>query len=201
MPVSYSKQIQQRIKEAAEGTIFIGSDFADIAGKDTIRRNLNRLVQKKAIRRIIKGIYEKPKFSKLLNEYVAVDPSAVAHAIARSYNWTIAPCGNTALNILGISTQVPASWCFFSDGPYKTYIVDNTRIEFKRRTNREITSLSSITALVIQALKTLGKEHITAATITTISSKLSEDDKATLLQEANKSTSWVFDIIQKINKE
>ena len=29
-----------------------------------------------------------------------------------SYHWTIAPCGNTALNLLGLSTQVTAVWSY-----------------------------------------------------------------------------------------
>ena len=105
MANGYSKQIQEQIKAAAEGTIFISSDFADIADTETIRRNLNRLTQAGMLRRILKGVYEKPKYSKLLDEYVAADPEAVANALARSYHWTIAPCGNTALNLfrVGIS--------------------------------------------------------------------------------------------------
>ncbi len=54
------------------------SDFADIADTSTIRQSLSRLVQSGTLRRILKGVYEKPKYSKLLDEYVAVDPEAVA---------------------------------------------------------------------------------------------------------------------------
>ena len=42
-------------------------------------------------------------------------------ALAHSYHWTIAPCGNTALNLLGLSTQVTAVWSYISNEPYKTY--------------------------------------------------------------------------------
>lgn len=45
MANGYSRQIQERIGTAAEGTVFVGSDFADIADTETIRRNLNRLTQ------------------------------------------------------------------------------------------------------------------------------------------------------------
>src|SRR5699024_12662732 len=47
----------------------------------------------------------KPKFSKLLGEYVAADPDAVAKALARCYHWAIAPCGDTALNMLGLRSE------------------------------------------------------------------------------------------------
>ncbi len=106
MANGYSRQIQERIRAAAGGTVFVSSDFADIADTETIRRNLNRLAQAGTLRRILKGVYEKPEYSQMLKEYVAADPDAVAKALARSYHWTIAPCGNTALNLLGLSTQV-----------------------------------------------------------------------------------------------
>ncbi len=198
MANGYSKQIQERISNAAEGTVFVSSDFADIADTETIRRNMNRLTQTGMLRRILKGVYEKPKYSRLLNEYVAANPEAVAKALARSYHWTIAPCGNTALNLLGLSTQVTAVWSYISDGPYKTYEWNSTKIEFKHRTNKEITGLSYMTSLVIQALKTLGKTNVTPEIIRTLSGKLTEADKEAMLKEAAESTDWVYDTIRKI---
>ena len=198
MANGFSKQIQERIGNAVEGTIFVNSDFADIANQETVRRTLNRLTQTGWLRRILKGVYEKPKYSKLLGEYVAADPDAVAKALARSYHWTIAPCGNTALNLLGLSTQVTVVWSYISDGPYKTYEWKSTKLEFKHRTNKEITGLSYMTSLVIQALKTLGRTNVTPEIIHTLSEKLSEDEKQACLKEATESTNWVYDTIRKI---
>ena len=201
MANGYSRQIQERIKAAEEGTVLVSSDFADIADTETIRRNLNRLTQAGTLRRILKGVYEKPEYSEMLKEYVAADPNAVAKALARSYHWTIAPCGNTALNLLGLSTQVTAVWSYISDGPYKTYEWNSTKLEFKHRTNKEITGLSYMTALVIQALKTLGKTNVTSKTIKMLRSRLSEEDKAAMLKEAAESTDWVYDTIRQIAGE
>lgn len=201
MANGYSRQIQERIRTAADGTVFVSADFADIADTETIRRNLNRLTQAGVLRRILKGVYEKPEYSEMLKEYVAADPDAVAKALARNYHWTIAPCGNTALNLLGLSTQVTAVWSYISDGPYKTYEWNSTKLEFKHRTNKEITGLSYMTALVIQALKTLGQTNVTSKTIQTLSSRLSEKDKTAMLREAAESTDWVYNAIRQIAGE
>lgn len=198
MAEGYMQEIRKRVLTAEDGTLFIASDFADIADTGTVRSALYRLVQNGNLRRILNGIFEKPKFSRLLNEYVAADPDAVAKALARSYHWTIAPCGNTALNMLGLSTQVTAVWSYISDGPFKTYRWNNTKLEFKHRTNKEITGLSYMTILVIQALKTLGRENVTSKTIRVLRSRLSENDKATMLVEAAESTDWVYDTIRQI---
>ena len=55
----YSKQILTRIEEVPEGTVFVNSDFLDIAKTDTVRRNLNRIIETKKLRRILNGVYEK----------------------------------------------------------------------------------------------------------------------------------------------
>ena len=162
---------------------------------------MNRITQAGILRRILNGIYEKPKYSKLLHEYVAADPDAVAKAIARNYHWTIAPCGNTALNLLGLSTQVTAVWSYISDGPYRKYEWNQTRIEFKHRTNREISGLSYMTALLIQALKTLGRENVTQEVIDSLSATLTAEEKAAALKEAAESTDWVYNFIKKICEE
>lgn len=198
MDNGYMQEIRARILAAEDGAVFVAPDFADIADTATIRQGLKRLYQSGIIRRIIRGIYEKPKYSKLLDEYVAADPDAVAKALARCYHWTIAPCGNTALNLLGLSTQVTAVWSYISDGPYKTYEWNSTKLEFKHRTNKEITGLSYMTSLVIQALKTLGRTNVTPEIIQTLSEKLSEDEKQACLKEATEATDWVYDTIRKM---
>lgn len=199
MAISYAEQIRQRIDRAEDGTMFISADFADVADTETIRRNLNRLVKYGTIRRVLKGIFEKPKFSKLLQESISPNPDTIAKTLARNYHWTIAPDGNTALNLLGLSTQVPAVWIYISDGPYKTYEWNKTKLIFKHRTNKEISGISSITALVVQALKTLGKEQTTPKVIASLSARLSAEDKALLREEAATSTDWVYGVIRQLS--
>ena len=198
MNSGFTQRMRERVLAAPDGSVFTASDFADIADTATIRQSLNRLVQEKVLRRILRGVFEKPRFSRLLGEYVAVDPDTVAQALARCYHWTIAPGGNTALNLLGLSEQVASSWDYIRDGPYKTYEWGKTKLEFRHRTNKEITGLSYISSLVIQGLKALGKERVTPDTIRYLSGKLSEDEKNTLLRESYESTDWIVDVIRKI---
>ncbi len=198
MAYGYAAQIANRIEKAEAGSVFVSADFADIADTETVRRTMNRLVSSGQLRRILKGVYEKPKYSKLLGENVAADPDKVAQALARNYHWTIAPCGNTALNLLGLSTQVTAVWSYISDGPYKSYEWNSTKLEFKHRTNKEITGLSYMTVLLIQALKTLGMGNVTDEIIDKLKAKLSDKEKQLALVEATEATDWVFNTVRRI---
>lgn len=146
----------------------------------------------------MRGIYYKAEYNDFLDEYVAPEADAVAHALSRNYGWTIVPCGDTALNLLGLSTKIPAAWVYVSDGPYKEYTYNQTTIKFKRTTNKEISKLSYKTALVVQALKSLGNDSINDSIITKLKNTLTEEEKKTMLTEAKAVTSWIFEYIKMI---
>lgn len=125
------------------------------------------------------------------------DPDKIAQAIARSHGWTILPDGNIALNLLGLSTQVPSTWEYLSDGPYRSYEWFGNTMKFKHRTNKETTILSPKTALIVQALKAYGEKNVDDNVIKTISKRLDEKDRKKILKEAMYVTDWVYEIIKK----
>ena len=192
------RRIESKILAGAPGTIYVTSDFTDIASADTANRILQRLENKGVLRRIIRGVYERPEYSEFLQEYVAPSPDKVAQAIARNFGWTIAPGGDTALNILGLSTQVPAVWAYVSSGPYKEYCFDRVSLKFMHISNKDLTNISDKTALVIQALKTVGKRRISETLINRISSLFTIEEKKQMMREAKHSTAWVYDVIKDI---
>lgn len=183
-----------------DGSVFTTVDFADVIENSRVGVILSRLEEDGVIRRVMRGIYDKPVYNDFLKEYIAPSPSLVAEALARNFGWTIVPCGDTALNILGLSTQVPAAWSYVSDGTYKEYTYDNTTIKFKRTTNKEISKLSYKTALVVQALKALGKDNIDDTIINKLKNDLTDEEKATALLEAKAATSWIYEFIKQICK-
>ena len=197
----YLNQIRGNIEKAENGSVFVSTDFTDITDKKTVNMGLIRLADEGLIKKILFGVYYKPEFNELLGETVAPSPNKVAHALARNFGWTIVPCGDTALNLLGLSTQVPSQWVYVSDGAYKEYTFDNTTIKFKRTTNKEISKVSYKTALTIQALKALGKENITEQVISRLKKILTDEEKEKMLAESKSATSWVLELIKIICKD
>lgn len=197
----YLEQVKKRLQDTKEGSAFIPSDFFDIAEAVKINKCLDRLEETGDLRRVMRGIYVKPRFSELLNRDVPPRSDDIAKAIARNYGWTIVPCGGTALNMLGLSTQVPAVWFYVSDGPYKTYEVDGMTLKFKHTDNKnELINISYKTALAVQALKALGKDNVTDKELRGISKLLTENEKVQMLVEAKRVTAWVYELIRKICK-
>lgn len=194
-------EIKKRIELAEPGTVFLTSEFTDIATTTTVRKCLGRQVDEENIRRIMDGVYEKPVYSNLLKEFIPANPERVAYAIARSFRWTIVPCGDVALNKLGLSTQVPVVWSYTSDGPYRKFSWDNITLSFKHRANREISFMSETTTLVIEALKTLGKARVDDSVILSLRNRLPEEEKKKMLEEATGVSEWIYTAIRKVCAE
>ena len=192
------KIIRERIISSAVGTVFVATDFVDVSDKTSVNTYLTRFEEEGIIRRVLRGVYEKPEYNEFLDEHVAASPDKIAHALARNYGWTIVPCGDTALNLLGLSTQIPAAWVYVSDGTYKEYDYEQITIKFKRTTNKEISKLSYKTALVVQALKALGKENVDDTVVSKLKSTLTKEEKEAMLIEAKAVTSWIYEYIKTI---
>jgi len=194
----YLKKIENRILSMPEGAVFITSDFLDMADTQAINKALSRLAADGTIRRVVRGVYDRPAFSELLQEQAAPDMDQIAKAIARNFGWSIVPCGDTALNLLGLSAQVPAVWQYVSDGPYRKYMIGNRALSFKHGANKDVSGLSDKFALVIQALKALGKDSVDALTMEKLASILNSKERLAFLNDTQHRTAWINRIAKEL---
>jgi len=192
------QKIKNRIQEAKKGQIFILTDFLDLASYDAVKKALSRLAKSGEIIRIRRGIYKSPNYNEFLELEVPVSPDDLAKAIARNYNWTIGPKGDAALNILGLSTQVPSVYSYITDGPYKEIEYEGVTIVFKKRSNRNISGHSYKTILIIEAIRTLGKDNINDKVRYLIAKRCNQEDLRLLNEDGKKSDRWIYEEIKKI---
>jgi len=159
------------------------------------------LEKKGTIRRVIRGIYDYPAFSDLLDQNLSPSINQVAQALARKFSWRISPSGPAALNLLGLSTQVPGRFVYLSDGPPRSYKIGETNLEFKRAALKESAFRYSESAIIVQALKSLGPEHITDDVTGQIHNWLSPRLRQKVLRDTQSTTSWVYNAIRRICQE
>src|SRR5271169_4023804 len=153
-------QIVARIERLGEGKAFSAKDFLDIASRTTIDVMLAKLANEGTIRRIRRGLYDRPRVNPALGGKLSPDIDEAARAIARRQRWKIVPDGAWAANLLGLSTQVPAKIIYLSDGPNKTVLIGQRTMHFKHARPKAIAGLEGKFALVVQALRHLGKEGV-----------------------------------------
>ncbi len=200
MKTELRSQILQRIKDSNLNA-FSCFDFTDLAPYKTVSKCLERLEDSHEVKRIIQGVYCVSLFDDVLKLPILPSIDDIINCLARKHKWTICPTGNTALNLMGLSTQVPASYTYLSSGPYKNYLIYDTPVSLKRTMTRELINYSYITLLLIQCIKAIGKDNITDNEINTLKLRLNQTDKLKALKETTFIQAWIRKIIVLICEE
>jgi len=196
--LSMSERISTRIK-TVDYKVFTAKDFIELGNIKTINKNLERMEKSGTIRRIISGVYDIPKFSSVLEEFAAPSIRDVAYALARAYNWKICPSGTSALNYLGLSTQVPAQYIYVSSGPYKKYYIANRELVFKHTNNRMMFDSSKETSILIQAIKEIGKDNINILQKDKIRDYFVGNSNIIMIREESRNApAWIYEEIKEI---
>ncbi len=189
-----------RIYGNQRGWAFSKIDFLDLGNDADIRKALSELAAKGTIRRVLRGIYDYPRISKLLTTEMGPDLDQLARALARRSGWRIQPSENTALNLLGLSTQVPAQSVYLSDGPSKTYEIGKQQLVFKKRSLKESVFKHKESELVVQALKALGQERIDEKVLQKLTGTWTPSIWKKILRDTKTAPAWVSDLIRNISK-
>ena len=180
------------------GWAFSSSDLSSIFTRSEADDNLKYLTKIGKIRRISRGLYDYPKYSDLLKQELSPDIDLVARAFARKFNWRIEISGDSALNILGLSTQIVAKHIYLSDGPNRSYDILGTTLEFKKSALKEIGFKHKESSLIVQALKALGKDRITSEIINKIRKQTDPKKYNKILLETKSAKIWIYESIKKI---
>lgn len=189
----------ENIMSENQGKIFSINDFYNLGTKNTIKSVLYRLNEENRIARLIDGLYIKPKYSKILKEYSYPDANEVAEKLADKFSWTIAPTGDIALNYTGLSTQISNEYIYISDGAYREYLYRGKKIIFKHTTNRNITSYSKKLSILIQAIKTLGKDNINEKHIKKLAA-FAQNIKEDLKEDTLRLPFWIQEVLEEIQE-
>lgn len=195
------RKILSRIYGRSRGWAFTKTDFVAGFGEANIHQALSTLARAGTIRRVCHGVYDYPRHSELLGQALSPDVDQVAQALARKFNWRIQPSGEAALNLLGLSTQVPGRWIYLSDGPSRDYAIgeDGRQVLAFRKAGLKDTGFKyRESGLLVQALKALGKERVDSAVIETLRRQLDPKLRRRILADTRAVTGWILQIIKQV---
>jgi hypothetical protein len=160
--MTISNKIEAIIKQTARGKLVFISDFSEYGNYDTVRKSLQRLVNKGLIIRISKGIYYIPKKDNILG-ILYPTTEEIGKAIAKRDKARIIPTGAYAQHLLGLSTQIPMNVVYLTDGSARKIKIGNQTIVFKKTSPKNLSFESQLSSLLIQALKSKKEINITEA--------------------------------------
>lgn len=194
------KKIFSSMRKCGRGTIFFPSDFTALAEHKTVLKSLERLTDSGGIIRVARGVYCYPKKDKQLG-IEALHPSyeKIADSIAKRDKARIAPAGAYAMNILGLSTQIPMNVVFLTDGSArKINLLNGHTITLKKAVPKNFAFQSKFAQLLTLALKAIGKDKITSEQKEILKRKLSKIPEQSISGDYKLMPTWIRTLIKQI---
>ena len=186
--------LRQRIEAMPEDCILFRSDFPEYH-TEFVGSVLSELTTEGTLVKIAHGIYAKPRKSRFGVVFPSVEK--VVQAIAVRDNAEVLPSGMTALNALGLSTQVPMNYTFLTTGSERTVNLSNRKVVLKRGVPKNFCYGTRFISLLVQALKALKKENVGESELKVIRQLVSkETDKETLVKDVDMMPAWMKRIIK-----
>lgn len=195
------QRILSRIYGRGRGWAFTKTDFIADFGEANIHQALSTLTREGKIRRVCHGVYDYPRYSELLRQPLSPEVDQVAQALARKFNWRIQPSGDAALNLLGLSTQVPGRWVYLSDGPSREYEIGAVTLAFRKSALKDAGFRYRESGLLVHALKALGRERVDSTVIAHLRKWLPPKLRDAVLADTRATTSWIYQIIKEVCRE
>ena len=198
MSQSVINKVYARIRLMGRGAVFLNKDFIRSGSRSSVDVALCHLEKSGKIRRLIRGLYDYPRFSDELGGELTPDLHLAAKAYARKLGLKIQPDGNWAANMLGLSTQIPARISYFTDGKSRQLTIFDNSIYFRHVAPGKLQPGSEITILLTCAIRTLGREGIDDSGVNRLKSRLTDKDRKCLLRDARYIEGWIYDVIRTI---
>ena len=186
--------LRERIEALPEESVLFRTDFPEYHS-EFVGGTLAELTQEGMLVKLAQGIYAKPRRSRFGLVLPSVDK--IAQAIAARDNAEVLPSGMTALNVLGLSTQVPMKYSYLTTGSERIIKLKNQEIRLKRGVPKNFCYETKLIALLVQALKTLKQQNVGEEELQVIRNLISrEPDRSALAKDVDMMPVWMKRIVK-----
>jgi hypothetical protein len=172
-------------------------DFSSAGSPAAVRQALARLAKQGKLRRIRRGLYERPRPHPIIGQ-TASSSMDVARVIMEQRNAPWEVSGASAANLLGLSEQVPAQLVIQTTAQVPPVTLGKSQIKFKRVAPSSLIGAGTEAGLTIQALRYLGPGGIGPAQIERLRRTLKPGTKRELRKFIHKLPEWMGPIIASI---
>lgn len=196
--IKESETLRKRIEAMPEDSVLFRTDFPEYH-PEFVGETLSELTNEGILVKLTQGIYAKPRMSR----FGAVLPSVekIVQAIAVRDNAEVLPSGMTALNVLGLSAQVPMNYTYLTTGSERIIKLTNRQVVLKRGVPKNFCYETRLIVLLVQALRTLKQENVGQEELQTIRTLIAQEpDKDTLAKDVDKMPAWMKRIIKPMLK-
>lgn len=195
---STTNAILKRIRAKHRGFVFTPKEFAHLGTRAAVDQALSRLQRSGQIRRLTRGVYEFPKIHPKIG-LLSPSPEAVAQAIANRSASRITVSPAKAANLLGLSTQVPVQNVFWTEGPSRTIRIGNQTVSLKHVAPSKMIGAGTEAGIVVQAIRSLGKEGIHEIPVHSLAKRLPRPVKRAVQRLVPAAPAWSQPVLNQIS--
>lgn len=130
-PSSLRQTVLDRFRSGPPQKVWTPADFLDAGTRDAVDKVLQRLVMSDEIRRIERGLYDRPGQNSLTGQRSPPDPRHVIDAVVRRDQIRVLVDGMTAANDLGLTNAVPAKVVVHTDARLRPIHLGKLDISFR----------------------------------------------------------------------
>ena len=192
-PDSIESAIFSRVKRWGRSSVVLPTNFLDLGSRQAVGIALHRLEKAKTIRRLSRGVYDYPIEDPLLGK-LSPTIESITKALTQRDQIRLQPSGAYSLNLIGLSEQVPAKIVFLTEGQSRTLKIGPMTIQLRHTTPRNMATAGRLSGLIIQAFRSLGKEHVTQARIEKLKSNVPVKQRKELLKDLALAPAWMHPI-------
>ena len=145
-------QLTSIVQSGGPNHVWVPSDFACLGNREAVDKTLQRMVHSGALRRIDRGLYDRPGINSLTKRPTRPDYRAVIDAIARRDQLRLLVDGMTAANDFGLTDAVPARVTIHTDARRRSIKLDQLAIDFKHTAPSRLYWAGRPAMRVVQAL-------------------------------------------------
>lgn len=202
--------ILARIADGEPRAVWTAADFLDLGTRDAVDKALQRMVGTGQLRRINRGLYDKPRHNSLTQQNSPPDPRKVIEAVTRRDQIRVLVDGMTAANDLGLTNAVPARIVVHADARLKPVRLGNLEIIFKPTAASKLYWAGRPAMRIVQALHwlrdTTGQNDDGGAVRNKLRTLLMDTDKgarlrADLLDGLPALPSWMQDLLKPLLRD
>jgi hypothetical protein len=153
--VSLKDEISRRITSNTPFAVWTPTDFLDLGSREAVDKTLQRLERSGQLRRIDRGLYDKPAMNHLTKKPTSPDYRELINVISRRDQSRMLIDGMTAANDLGLTDAVPAKVVIRTDARLRPLRLANLTIEFKPTAPSKLYWAGRPAMRVVQALRWL----------------------------------------------
>lgn len=194
---SIDAAILDRIRSGLSDRVWMPADFLDLGPRAAVDKALSRNSRTGQISRAGRGMYHLPRHDPLLG---VLGPSynGMQDFIRRKAQGQVFPTGAHAANALGLSDQVPVRSWHFTTGPNRRIRRGKSEIVLRHVSPRFVNTRHPKSALVILALRWIGKRFVDDDILSRLRRNLSPDDRVALLEDAACAPARIADIFRRL---